>query len=266
MKIYEWNIGMAATIPSNNGYALKSWIIDEIIKDDPDCIVLTEFVVSSGIDYFLEKFEKNNYHWFISSTTKKNGILIALKETTFDFHDTFDYKNSFVNGNEVLTGRDLPDFYEIRVKWEENLLSIIGIRIRKDINNQNPSFKSNQFKSLDDYLSNISHNAICIGDFNAFWASCWSTDKNTTLPKTAVKSYTLHTPIYGYSYVQPNGDKNQLDHLITNIKNKNIVVNYDWSFINSLRYKAGVSADTANKSNGLPDHAILKVEITEKSD
>ena len=46
MKIYEWNIGMAATIPSNQGYILMPWVIDEIIKDNPDCIVLTEFVIS----------------------------------------------------------------------------------------------------------------------------------------------------------------------------------------------------------------------------
>lgn len=81
MKTYEWNIGMAATIPSNNGYNLKSWVIEEIIKDQPDIIVLTEFVVSRGIDYFFEVLEKNNYHWFISSSTKQNGILIALKES-----------------------------------------------------------------------------------------------------------------------------------------------------------------------------------------
>ena len=268
MKIYEWNIGMAATIPSNQGYNLNGWIIDEIIKDDPECIVLTEFVVSRGVEYFFEKLEKNNYHWFISSSTKMNGILIALKETTFDFGDTFNYMStSTINCNEVLTGNNLPDFYEVQVKWERQLLSIIGIRIKIDISGKKLSLKTNQFKALDNYLSKITHNVICVGDFNAYWAGCWSSNNNTTLPQTASNNYTLHTPAYNigkwYSFVQPNGDKTQLDHLITNIKDKNIIANYDWSFINTLRYKIGISADTANKMKGLPDHAILKVEINE---
>ena len=32
MKIYEWNIGMS-TIPSNNGYNLLPWVIDEILNE-----------------------------------------------------------------------------------------------------------------------------------------------------------------------------------------------------------------------------------------
>ena len=92
MKIFEWNIGMAATIPSNQGYNLLPWIIDEIIKEEPDGIILTEFVVSKGIDYYIRELEENNYHWFISSNTKSNGILIALKSTSFIFKDTFNYR------------------------------------------------------------------------------------------------------------------------------------------------------------------------------
>ena len=58
MIIFEWNIGMAATIPSNQGYNLLPWIIDEIIKEEPDGIILTEFVVSKGIDYYIRELEK----------------------------------------------------------------------------------------------------------------------------------------------------------------------------------------------------------------
>ena len=82
------------------------------------------------------------------------------------------------------------------------------------------------------------------------------------LPNTA-KSYSLYTPPYPeqYSYIMPRGKKVQLDHLITNIKNKKIKVEYDWSFINDLRYKSGIRADSERKIKGLPDHAILKVDI-----
>jgi exonuclease III len=122
MKIYEWNIGMAATIPSNQGYGFNGWIIDEIIKDEPDCIVLTEFVVSRGIDYAISTLEEKGYHWFISSSTKSNGILIALQKSKFDFRDTFCYKGSTdtVITSDMLLGIDLPNFYEIQVKRTKN--------------------------------------------------------------------------------------------------------------------------------------------------
>lgn len=62
---------MAATIPSNSNRRLNGWIVDEITKGGPDCIVLTEFVVSPGIDYFIGKLEELNYHWFISNSINK---------------------------------------------------------------------------------------------------------------------------------------------------------------------------------------------------
>lgn len=266
MKIFEWNIGMAATIPSNQGYNLLPWIIDEIIKEEPDGIILTEFVVSKGIDYYIRELEKNNYHWFISSNTKSNGILIALKSASFIFKDTFDYSKSTINiGSDVLTGSDLPDFYEIKVEWNGQPLSVIGVRIKVDIIGKNATFKKNQFKALDDYLSNLNHNVICIGDYNAYWGNIWSSKKNTTLHKTASNNFQIYTPSYSkdnFSFVQSNGKKVQLDHLITNIGNKNnIKVKYDWSFINSIRYKCCITAETPQKPKGFPDHAILKVKI-----
>ena len=41
---------------------------------------------------------------------------------------------------------------------------------------------------------------------------------------------------------------------------------YDWSFINKFRYKNGIQAESNKKISGLPDHAILKVEIDFRSD
>lgn len=266
MKVYEWNIGMAATIPSNNGYTLLPWVINEIIKDEPDCIILTEFVVAKGIDYYIDVLERNDYHWFISSVTKNNGILIALKSCSFDFEKTFDYSTITVKtGNEVLVGNDLPDFYEVKVTWNSQPLSIIGVRVKVDITGTNTAYKRNQFQALDDYLSKQIHNVLCVGDYNAFWGNNWTTKRNTTLGKTATNGFKLHTPTYNkgewYSFVQPNGDKNQLDHLITNISNRMITVEYDWSFINSSRYTCNIKAYTANKPKGMPDHAILKATI-----
>ena len=304
MKIYEWNIHMSATIPSNNGYCLKPWVIEEITKEGPDCFVLTEFVVSTGIEHYFEVMRKRGYHWFISSSTKTNGILIGLKEEPFDFKDTFDdYSKPSVLTEQILVDKyldqllkneksikeeleslsvDLPDFYEVRVKWKDAPLSFIGVRIRKSQNKSDDSdFKTNQFRFLDNYLSGLANNNqkyICIGDMNAYWRrrsgeDIWQKEANHTLNETAKRSVLL-TPENDssqeqWSYVFDDNTKKTLDHMITNLidcsndsDNKKIKSkDYDWGFINSLRYPAGITAGSSYKPAGLPDHAILKVEL-----
>lgn len=265
MKIYEWNIGMSATIPSNNGYNLLSWVIDEILDEEPDCVVLTEFVIAKGFDYYISKLEERGYQWFVSTTTKFNGILIALKSKTFNFDETFDYNKPTVKtGDDVLIGDDLPNLYEIQVTWNGRPLSIIGVRIKVDINNVNMDYKKNQFKALDDYLSKQTYDVLCIGDYNAHWGNLWSTPRNTILNKSMEKGYNLYNPTCEeedwYSFVQNNGIKSQLDHLITNISDRSITVNYDWNFINQSRY-SNVTKESADKPNGKPAHAIIKATI-----
>lgn len=266
MKVCAWNIGMAATIPSNHGYKLLDWVIDEIVREQPDCIVLTEFVAARGIEHYFDVLEKNHYHWFLSTATKNNGILIALKSCSFNFEDTFDYNKFTVkNGNDVLKGKDLPNFYEIKVNWNNKPLSIIGVRIKCDITKTKEDYQTKQFEALDDYLSEQKHNVICVGDFNAFWADRWNKTSNTKLPKTAKNGYHIHTPRYnsnridGYSYIMPDGIKVQLDHLLTNI-DQNITVEYDWGFLKHAGYN-NVTAESVNKPKGMPDHAILKATI-----
>lgn len=100
------------------------------------------------------------------------------------------------------------------------------------------------------------------GIINAFWGNRWNTNENTTLPNVSNKYY-LFTPKYKkddwWSYVQPNGSKVQLDHMITNINLAHVDVVYDWSFISNPMYGSNIKKETPNKIKGLPDHAILKV-------
>lgn len=333
MKIYEWNIHMSATIPSNNGYCLKPWVIEEITKEGPDCFVLTEFVVSTGIDYYFQVMRERGYHWFISSSTKTNGILIGFKEEAFDFKDLFgDYSKPSILTNQILVEKylykyldqninqplkkviedhqlltdqtlvdkniyqplrnviknnellsiDLPDFYEVRVRWKDTPLSFIGVRIKSQNKSDDEAFKTNQFRFLDNYLSGLANNNqkyICVGDMNAWWTkSGWQKEDNHTLKETAKQSVLL-TPEYNnpekewWSYVLEDKKTGkpkpaQLDHMITNLltcnnsDNKKIKsIEYDWKFINSLRYPVGIKADSLYKPVGCPDHAILKVEL-----
>ncbi len=259
---------MAATIPSESHRTLSPWIIEEIVKEKPDCIVLTEFVVSRGTDFFLKTLEDNHYKWFISSTTKYNGILIAVHSDSFDTKGTCDYAMHTVKNGADILGKDSPDIYEIQVTRSGRPLTIIGVRICVPIGNAPANLKEQQFKLLDDYLSSQKHDVLCIGDFNAYWGNTWNTQRNTTLPKTSKSGYSLHTPEYRkgdwYSYVQKTGDKNQLDHLITNLQSCSIEVKYDWSFITPA-HGYDVTKESADKPKGLPDHAILKASIGDEA-
>ncbi len=269
MKIYEWNIGMAATFGCNNGYQIQPWIIDEITIDKPECFVLTEFVVSKGWDDMQDKLERNGYKWFVSGASGQNGILIAFKnDKNIDLSYVFGYKDNTVNNCAILNTICPPDFYEIRFKKGEQSYSLIGLRIRVE-------YKQQQFNALDAYLATLEEigmKVFCIGDFNAYWSNTWNNPLlNTTLPKTA-KKYKICTPSYNngkgdwFSYINPkikvHSGKQQLDHLITNIDVNVKSCNYDWNFINNHvnEYNSGTK-ETPNKTKGMPDHAIFKVEL-----
>ena len=264
MKIYEWNIHMAATFSCNKGYSIKAWIADEILCDNPDVIVLTEFVVSKGWDYFQGKLEEKEYFWFVSNTSGKNGILIAIKNNaSYDFSSIFNYEHDAVNNSEIffvnkVENEDiilLPDFFEIKLKINQKETSIIGVRIRE-------GNKKSQFQALDQYLSKLNHSVVCVGDFNVYWPGIWRTKDNDKLPKTS-KKYDLYTPKYKdgdnwFSYVHRDGTLVQLDHLITNIKCSS--VKYDWNFVTRQNGYWCIK-EASNKPKGMPDHAILKCDI-----
>lgn len=269
MKIYEWNIGMAATFSCNNGFPIQPWVIDEITTDEPECIVLTEFVVSKGWDDMQKRLEKKEYRWFISGASGQNGILIAFKNhTNIDLSYVFGYKHNTINNSVILNTICPPNFYEIRFRIGVQSYSLIGLRIRVED-------KQQQFNSLDAYLATLDEigmQVFCIGDFNAYWSSSWKDPmKNTTLPRAA-KKYKIYTPPYNkglgdwFSYVNPlikaYGGKQQLDHLITNV-NVDVTSSYDWSFIDNHKeiYGDEMKSLTRKKPVGMPDHAIFKVEL-----
>lgn len=109
--IVEWNVRGAASLPWNNNYEIKGWVVDEILKDSPMCIILTEFVISKGWDYLQSELEKKKYIWFVTSSTAGNGILIAInKNTRIDYTDICNYNPpGYVLNNEILLGIDVPE-------------------------------------------------------------------------------------------------------------------------------------------------------------
>lgn len=263
LSVREWNIRGAAALPWNNGYELKNWIADEIVKDVPDIIILTEFVVAKGWDYLQEKLEKHDYRWFISATTGKNGILIAVKnKPEFDFGDITKYEDKAINDSSILKlpKHDIiPNFYEVKIQVNGKPLSIVGVRIIEDN-------KEEQFLVLDEYLKTID-NLICAGDFNAFWYSkengwLWGKE-NMKLYETAKSGKELYTPPYnhedGFSYVHKDGTKAGIDHVISNFEKT--YVEYYWYFLTDEHGYEGYTKNSIKKPIGIPNHAILNAKV-----
>ena len=79
LKVMTWNIQGAAVLSWNKSYEIKKELVDKIFDQKADVAVLTELVISKGWDYFQERLEDNNYIWFMTNRTGKNGILIFIK-------------------------------------------------------------------------------------------------------------------------------------------------------------------------------------------
>jgi hypothetical protein len=80
LKIMEWNIHGTSSMGWNNGYTIKEFVVNRIMDAEADIIILVEFVVAKGWDYFQSKFEEKNYVWFMTNTSSQNGIFIAIKK------------------------------------------------------------------------------------------------------------------------------------------------------------------------------------------
>ena len=127
MKIINWNIKGAASLGWNNCYKIGNQIVDKIMFQNADVIVLTEFVISFGIDYLLEKLDKQGYIWFITNQSAKNGILIAIKKELVNVKRMID--NSYYN-NAVTSIHNDCNLLKVQIPMhDDKTLIIIGFRM-----------------------------------------------------------------------------------------------------------------------------------------
>ena len=54
MKIMDWNIHGAASVGWNNGYPIEKFVVDRILAEKSDIVIINEFAISKGWDYFQE--------------------------------------------------------------------------------------------------------------------------------------------------------------------------------------------------------------------
>ncbi len=168
LTVMEWNIH--ARTGFANYVIPVNLIVNQVFKAEPHIFVFTEFVRSAGwID--LKTILEEKYHVFDSPySLGQNGICIGIRKECGIEYLAAKTKTS-VFGNDL----NSPDFYEIKVKINSKVISVVGTRIgidfykansenRKErISEQKQRFK--QYIHLINYISQL-ENVIVLGDFN----------------------------------------------------------------------------------------------------
>jgi len=280
----EWNIHGAASMGWNNNYEIKKNFVDELMVKKYHIIILVEFIISKGWDYFQEKLNENRYAWFMTYTSSQNGILLAVSK------DEFDIEHAQVVRDMDTAQPEKPDFLQVTVKHNNEPFTIIGTRIRvgDKNNNLNMDFQSrkNQFDGLKDHLTNINNTTLIMGDFNNgsifneynkqyIYSNCARQYYNFQMLWRDVEgkiNWNFNTPdkggTYGNKFSIVTEEKHtkktyytKEDHIIS--KGLDITdCDYKWDFVKaengygSLNYR-----NFKSKMKGLPDHAMLVVDI-----
>lgn len=130
LKIIEWNIKGSAALPWKNGYKIPSEVVRKIMAQDADIIVLSEFCVSSGWDYFQEQL-MGKYIWFMNYSTGKNGLLICVKSQLVDLEVL---NNTIYDGNSVFVNHKGCNILQITLPLHGGkTITVLGCRVEVDI-------------------------------------------------------------------------------------------------------------------------------------
>lgn len=169
LRIMTWNIKGSASFSWNNTFNFKKELINQIVDVKADIIVITEFVFAKGIETLFCKLENNNYIWFNTICTGKNGILIAINKDKIDIDINGLYCKNPITSN--ISGCNYL-CVTVPMKCGQNL-TIIGCRIEKDLKeNDWKKQYDKQFEIYKNLLEPIissnsnSENCIVCGDFN----------------------------------------------------------------------------------------------------
>lgn len=274
LKIIHWNINNKHMVNMPNMISI------EIIKEEADVVVLTEFLKTPDYYQFVDTLEEYGYKVFLDDRKPKENIrqvLIAVKTcimaensnvkltTLYDNEDNiFANKKANESIEEVLKKQN-PNFLSVSINLSINnscySLIIIGTRIRigmkklsKDdkINRENEQrFRKAQFLNLLKEINNLQqqglNNIIVTGDFNispGFNGDYWNFEKDF---KQIFKNeqFNVFTPENEYS---PFKSSWKMDHLILS----NNIECQSYEYYKNNIWPVGIN---------YPDHAILRASI-----
>lgn len=282
LKILEWNVNSKST-----GLTMPDYVPSEILRKDPDVVVLVEFKGDNN-KKLMEKW-LTNYNIYVSDATpvnskKKNtgnSILIALSKDTFP--NLIKDKNISCKKED---DSNVPDWIKINTEWNNQPFDVIGIKVIIGGENK-PDFQSRKKQIkwvLDD--NKESKTNIIIGDFDfepyntnykleededskINWQDIifMMRDYEYLYKKFNGGTYSPYAPI-GMSY-----KSSTLDWLIgkgISVIRRSVYNNLDWSFgrYNSdMKFVDGyltVNNYFIPNNPPYPDHAIFTAEIEPK--
>ena len=274
LKIMTWNIRGGATLGWGTGQQeIKAGIVNNVIGQKADIIVLTEFIITIGVDYILKQLQEK-YIWFQASRTGKNGILIAINKELVDCNEKLkeqvwydDIVSSQFEGCNILK-------ITLPLKCGKKL-SIIGCRMETGINrinNKNLKMQyDNERTNFDKILIPMIrplkkgqlyivcgdfNNARCLGKLNEKFNSQNYNEKAHCNYNLNIIKDTFDDIGFTMVDITENGDA-----IMTHKKQKYTYPD-DHIFVYGFR---NIGSDTAS-SKGLSDHDILWAEVMAELD
>lgn len=161
LKIMEWNINGRSGYSCV--YAIPPIIADKIMEQSVDIVVLTEFVITAGWHHLKSVLEKEFVIYTSAYITGQNGILIAIRKNIYGMDISTKQISTDINSDQT----EKPNFLQVTVNYKNNLLTIIGTRIRiKDSSQKDYQNRKKQIDALIEHLADINNNVVIIGDFN----------------------------------------------------------------------------------------------------
>lgn len=261
-KAMGWNINKRSGF---GGLGIPEFVTDEIIDQDPDIVVLTEFNDCVNAEVFLEKtFLDRGYSYETTRNEGTNEVVISWKNSCFT-------KVGVDNTAVTTKGNNVPNYLRVDLMDpNREVISVIGARIRI----VDYAKRQEEMRFILTKAKEISNPIIMIGDFN-------NNRRETTAPWSlkvidamlAESDFVRYTPkgqsIYqeesmrGYAYEFPE------DHIM--VRGMQVEIeDYDKDFVYRAleHYPWGKDFQSGNCRQaikpGFPDHAIVKGIIERK--
>lgn len=275
IKILEWNINQRSS-----SQVIPSYVPSEILKKNPDIVVLVEFkddVNHYNTESLKEKL--SNYHiyfyngipdtaFMIEHKTTGNGILIALKKDKFNKLNKVESPNMSDNVN-------LPNWCRVKTTLASGTkLTITGLRVKmqyespKDFRERKEQI---EWLLKENNKDSESDNQIIIGDLNygphrkgrdigLNWDDFVAMIREYKYCDSETTNFAPYSPS-GLSW-----GNEQLDWLIT--RGVELVPDssynaLDWGFdrfIDKVK-PTNVKESHVKRKTGVPDHAIFTAEL-----
>ena len=122
MHILEWNINQATNISNKN--LIPGFVVDEVIKNNPDIFIFTEFAKTRNYIDVESKLKKNGFDCAVTNNDacKQNDVLIAWKD------DKFGIDRDKIE--KPLAIDDMPEVLIVPLNWMGIKFIVAGLRIK----------------------------------------------------------------------------------------------------------------------------------------